>query len=132
MFGNPRFAPLYQRQYKTFTDLIEEVMNKFLTYRIALFSTIACFYGKDEIRFESINIPGVFKTWEVELRSLFGSFFMRILNLLDMFLSLMEFVGAHCLSSITKVILMQPSLMIQVVLGSKWFFAITWTKLLLH
>ena len=57
---------------------------------------------------------------------------MRILSLIDMFLGLMEFAHAHCLSSITKVILMQPSLMIQVALGSEWFFAITRAKLLLH
>ena len=46
---------------------------------------------------------------------------MQILSLINMFLGLMEFACAHCLSSITKVILMQPSLMIQVALGSSGF-----------
>ena len=39
--SDPSFASLYQRQYRSFMDLILEVLNRFSTYRIALFSTIA-------------------------------------------------------------------------------------------
>ena len=39
--SDPSFFSLYQRQYRSFMDLISEVLNRFSTYRIALFSTIA-------------------------------------------------------------------------------------------
>ena len=38
---DPSFAFLYQRQYRSFMDLISEVLNRFSTYWIPLFSTIA-------------------------------------------------------------------------------------------
>ena len=39
--SDPSFVSLYQRQYRSFLDLISKVLDRFSTYRIALFSTIA-------------------------------------------------------------------------------------------
>ena len=39
--SDPSFVSLYQRQYRSFLDLISKVLDSFSTYRIALFSTIA-------------------------------------------------------------------------------------------
>ena len=39
--SDPSFVSLYQRQYWSFLDLISEVLDRFSTYQIALFSTIA-------------------------------------------------------------------------------------------
>jgi len=36
--SDPGFAPLYQKQYREFEDLVEEVMHRGSAYRVALFS----------------------------------------------------------------------------------------------
>ncbi|KAK4600121.1 hypothetical protein RGQ29_009977 [Quercus rubra] len=38
--SDPGFAPLYQKQYRKFEDLVEELMHRDSTYQVALSSTI--------------------------------------------------------------------------------------------
>ena len=130
--SDPSFASLYQRQYRSFMDLISEVLNRFSTYRIALFSTIAWALWQRRNR-----LHGRQYTWSLQelgsrAKELIGEYFEANSQPSQCAPRPARVHWCPPLNSTTRGILMQLSLMLRVVQGLEWFFAITRVRLLLH
>ena len=129
---DPSFAFLYQRQYRSFMDLISEVLNRFSTYRIALFSTIAWALWQRRNRLHERQHTWSLSELGSRAKELIRIILTQIPNHLNVHLDLPGCIGVLRLNSTTRGILMQLSLMLRVVQGLEWFFAITRVRLLLH